>query len=171
MAIIYTYPVATPTSSDNLLGSRLNPVTEEQETVQFGIGEVAALSANNYIETTITVTAAQLLALNGSPVTLLAAQGANKYIKILFVTSFLDFNTTQYTASQPLVVGSGGFDYASIPNTQFNTNADKVYSPAIAGNTLAANSALTLSTDASPTNGNSPLKLKIRYQVLDTTDF
>ena len=139
--------------------------------MQFGIGEVAALSANNYIETTITVTAAQLLALNGSPVTLLAAQGANKYIKILFVTSFLDFNTTQYTASQPLVVGSGGFDYASIPNTQFNTNADKVYSPAIAGNTLAANSALTLSTDASPTNGNSPLKLKIRYQVLDTTDF
>ena len=171
MAIIYTYPVATPTSSDNILGSRLNPVTEEQETVQFGIGEVAALSANNYIETTITVTAAQLLALNGSPVTLLAAQGANKYIKILFVTSFLDFNTTQYTASQPLVVGSGGFDYASIPNMQFNTNADKVYSPAIAGNTLAANSALTLSTDASPTNGNSPLKLKIRYQVLDTTDF
>ena len=171
MAIIYTYPVATPTSSDNILGSRLNPVTEEQETEQFGIGEVAALSANNYIETTITVTAAQLLALYGSPVTLLAAQGANKYIKILFVTSFLDFNTTQYTANQPLVVGSGGFDYASIPNTQFNTNADKVYSPAIAGNTLAANSALTLSTDASPTNGNSPLKLKIRYQVLDTTDF
>jgi len=39
MAIIYTYPVATPTSSDNILGSRLNPVTEEQETVQFGIGE------------------------------------------------------------------------------------------------------------------------------------
>ena len=51
MAIIYTYPVATPTSSDNILGSRLNPVTEEQETVQFGIDEVAALSANNYIET------------------------------------------------------------------------------------------------------------------------
>jgi len=171
MAIIYTYPLATPTGSDNILGSRLNPVTEEQETVQFGIDQVAALSVNNYIETTITVTSTQLLALNGAPVQLLAAQGANKYIKILFVTTFLDYNTTQYTASQPLVISSGGFNYASIPNTQYNTNADKVYSPAIIGNTLAANTAVFLSTDASPTNGNSPLKIKIRYQVLDTTDF
>ena len=64
MAIIYTYPLATPTGSDNILGSRLNPVTEEQETVQFGIDQVAALSVNNYIETTITVTSTQLLALN-----------------------------------------------------------------------------------------------------------
>mgnify|MGYP003141117947 FL=1 len=56
-------------------------------------------------------------------------------------------------------------------NTQINTNADKVYSAAIIGNTLAANTAVFLSTDASPTNGNSPLKIKIRYQILDTTDF
>tara|TARA_R100001015_G_C4506653_1_gene79579 strand:- start:46 stop:561 length:516 start_codon:yes stop_codon:yes gene_type:complete len=171
MAIIYTYPTASPTNSDNILGSRLNPVTEEQETVQFGIGEVAALAANNYIETTITVTAAQLLALNGADVTLIAAPGANKYIKIILVTSFLDFNTTQYTASQPLNVSVGGNTAASIPTSQYNNNADRVYSPAVSGIALSANAAVFLTTDASPTNGNSPIKFKIRYQVLDTTDF
>ena len=171
MAIIYTYPTASPTNSDNILGSRLNPVTEEQETVQFGIGEVAALAANNYIETTITVTAAQLLALNGADVSLIAAPGANKYIKIILVTSFLDFNTIQYAATQPLTISSGGFTSASIPTSQYNNNADRVYSPAISSTTLAANSAVFLSTDASPTNGNSPMKFKIRYQVIDTTNF
>ena len=83
----------------------------------------------------------------------------------------MDFNSVQYTASQPLTVASGGFTFATIPNTQINTNADRVYSPAIISATLSANSPVFLSTDASPTNGNSPLKLKIRYQILDTTDF
>lgn len=171
MAIIYTYPQATPSAADNIVGTQVDPITEENKTVQFNLGAVNSLATQNYFETTVTVTSAQLLALNGTAVTLIAAQGANKYIKVLLVTSFLDFNTVQYAATQPLVIGSGGFDYASIPNTQYNTNADKVYSPAIASNTLAANAALSLTTDASPTNGNSPIKIKIRYQVLDTTDF
>jgi hypothetical protein len=171
MAIIYSYPTATPQAGNYLLGTQYDVATEENKTVQFTIGDVNSLAAQNYLETTITVTTAQLLALNGSPVTLLAAPGVNKYIKILLVTTFLDYNSAQYTASQPLIISSGGFNYASIPNTQINTNADKVYSAAIIGNTLAANTAVFLSTDASPTNGNSPLKIKIRYQILDTTDF
>lgn len=171
MAIIYTYPSGTPSASDNIIGTQVDPITEENKTVQFGIQDVANLATNNYLETTVTVTSAQLLALNGSPVTLIAAQGANKYIKILFVTSFLDYNSIQYTATQHLTIGSGGFDYAQIPTTGYNQAADTVYSPAISSNRLAANSVMFLSTDASPTAGNSPLKIKIRYQVLDTTAF
>ena len=171
MAIIYTYPSGTPSASDNILGTQVAPITEENKTVQFGIQDVANLATNNYLETTVTVTSAQLLALNGADVTLIAAQGANKYIKILLVTSFLDYNSIQYTATQPLNIGSGGFTFASIPTTQYNTAADKVYSPAISSATLSANTAVFLSTDASPTAGNSPLKIKIRYQVLDTTAF
>ena len=88
MAIIYTYPSGTPSASDNILGTQVDPITEENKTVQFGIQDVANLATNNYLETTVTVTSAQLLALNGADVTLIAAQGANKYIKILLVTSF-----------------------------------------------------------------------------------
>ena len=93
MAIIYTYPTATPTGSDNILGSRLNPVTEEQETVQFGIQAVSALSTNNYIEETFTLTNAQLTALQNTGVTLLAQPGANKVLKVLEVSVYLDFKT------------------------------------------------------------------------------
>ena len=171
MAIIYSYPTATPQAGNYLLGTQYDVATEENKTVQFTIGAVNSLATQNYLETTVTVTSAQLLALNASPVSLLAAPGLNKYIKILLVTSFLDFNSVQYTASQPLTVASGGFTFATIPTTQYNSAADKVYSPAIGSTTLSANSAVFLSTDASPTNGNSPLKLKIRYQILDTTDF
>tara|TARA_R100001510_G_scaffold13147_1_gene10370 strand:- start:625 stop:1140 length:516 start_codon:yes stop_codon:yes gene_type:complete len=171
MAIIYTYPSGTPSASDNILGTQVDPITEENKTVQFGIQDVANLATNNYLETTVTVTSAQLLALNGADVTLIAAQGANTYIKIILVTSFLDFNTTQYTASQPLNISIGGNTAASIPTSQYNTNADRVYSAAVSSIALAANSAVFLTTDASPTNGNSSLKIKIRYQVLDTTAF
>jgi len=171
MAIIYTYPTATPSGSDNIIGTQVDPITEENKTVQFNLGAVNSLATQNYLETTVTVTSAQLLALNGADVTLLAAQGVDKYIKILFVTSFLDYNSTQYTATQPLNVSMSGTTVAAIPAAQYNNNADRVYSPAILNYTLGSNTAVYLTTDASPTNGNSPLKIKIRYQILDTTDF
>jgi len=171
MAIIYSYPTATPQAGNYLLGTQYDVATEENKTVQFTIGDVNSLATQNYLETTITVTTAQLLALNGNPVTLLAAPGVNKYIKVLLVTSFLDYNTVQYTASQPLSVSVGGNTAASIPTTQYNNNADRVYSPAVLGIALSANAAVFLTTDASPTNGNSSIKFKIRYQILDTTDF
>ena len=171
MAIIYTYPSGTPSASDNILGTQVDPITEENKTVQFGIQDVANLATNNYLETTVTVTSAQLLALNGADVTLIAAQGANTYIKILLVTSFLDYESIRYTATQPLNVSVGGNTAASIPTAQYDTAADRVYSPAISSIALAENSAVFLTTDASPTNGNSPLKIKIRYQVLNTTAF
>lgn len=171
MAIIYSYPTATPQAGNYLLGTQYDVATEENKTVQFTIGAVNSLATQNYIETTITVTSAQLLALNGADVSLIAAPGLNKYIKILLVTSFLDFNSVQYTASQPLNVSVGGNTAASIPTSQYNNNADRVYSAAVSSIALAANAAVFLTTDASPTNGNSPLKLKIRYQILDTTDF
>ena len=171
MAIIYSYPVATPQAGNYLLGTQYDIATEENKTVQFSIGAVNSLAVSNYIESTVTVTSAQLLALNGADVTLIAAQGVNKYIKVLLVTSFLDYNSIQYTATQPLNVSMSGNTVASIPTSQYNNNADRVYSAAISSAALGSNSAVYLTTDASPTNGNSPLKIKIRYQILDTTDF
>ena len=47
MAIIYSYPQGTPTLSDNVIGSQIDPVTEENKTVQFTVGQIAAF-ANSY---------------------------------------------------------------------------------------------------------------------------
>ena len=92
MAIIYTYPTATPSGADNIIGTQVDPITEENKTVQFNLGAVNSLATQNYLETTVTVTSAQLLALNGADVTLIPAQGSRKFIKVLLVTSYMEYN-------------------------------------------------------------------------------
>ena len=172
MAIIYTYPIATPTSSDNILGSRLNPVTEEQETVQFGIGEVAALAANNYVEATVTVTKEQLTALQGTDVTLIAAPGANKYIKVLAASAFLDYTAPVYTFAATLNISVNGVSQTRLPNTFGQSNADAVFTCALLEGVVAANTALKLTTSgAVGGGGNSSMQIKIRYQILETASF
>ena len=47
MAIIYSYPQGTPTLKDNVIGSQIDPTTEENKTVQFTVGQIAAF-ANSY---------------------------------------------------------------------------------------------------------------------------
>ena len=47
MAIIYSYPPGTPTLSDNVIGSQIDPITEENKTVQFTVGQIAGF-ANSY---------------------------------------------------------------------------------------------------------------------------
>ena len=47
MAIIYSYPQGTPTLADNVIGSQIDPITEENKTVQFTVGQIAAF-ANSY---------------------------------------------------------------------------------------------------------------------------
>ena len=47
MAIIYSYPQGTPTLGDNVVGTQVDPVTEENKTVQFTVGQIAAF-ANSY---------------------------------------------------------------------------------------------------------------------------
>ena len=170
MAIIYTYPIATPTSSDNILGSRLNPVTEEQETVQFGIGEVAALAANNYVEATVTVTKAQLTALQTTDVELIPAPGANKYIKVLAVSAFLDYTAPAYTFAQSIRLEINNITMCALPNTFGQSAADTVFNGSVSDGIIAANTPLIIGTSgAVGGGGNSSMQVKIRYQILDTS--
>jgi hypothetical protein len=167
MAIIYTYPTVTPSGADNIIGTQIDPATEENRTVQFNLGAVNSLATQNYLETTVTVTAAQVKDLNSNNVLLIAAQGLNKWIKVLEVTMWMDYQSAQYAASQPLNIGSDVC--ATIAANRLTGNTDMVYSPAILNSTLQNNTAVYLWTDNDPTNGNSPLQFKIRYQVLDTS--
>ena len=178
MAIIYTYPTATPTGSDNILGSRLNPVTEEQETVQFGIQAVSALSTNNYIEETFTITNAQLTALQNTNVQLLAQPGANKVLKVLEVSVYLDFNTAAFTFAQPILIqykndGSGSAGtIATIDKAFLQLAADAVYMAQPVSGRAGINEAILISTSgAVGAGGNTSMKIKIRYQELDITSF
>ena len=101
MAIIYSYPQGTPTSSDNVIGSQIDPITEENKTVQFTVGQIASF-ANSY-SLGYTVYSASLV----------AATGAVPTATILQNTTGLTFTWTR--------TGPGVF-VATVAGAPFATN-------------------------------------------------
>jgi len=172
MAIIYTYPTVTPSGVDNIIGTQVDPITEENRTVQFNLGAVNTLATQNYLETTVTVTKAQLTALQTTDVDLLAAPGANKYIKVLVVSAFLDYTAPVYTFAATFNLSINNVNQTTLPNTFGQSSADAVYSCAMVEALVAENTALKLTTSgAVGGGGNSTMQIKIRYQILDKTAF
>jgi len=168
MAIIYGYPTGTPTTNDNVLGTQVDPVTEENKTVQFNIGQMNTLAANNYLESTVTMTNAQWLAL--SSLELVPNQGAGKYIKVLSASIFFDYVSTNLTFAQALVIrNNGGNAQVTIPTSLSPVTGDVVYSGNVAAAQLGTGSLIISTTGA--TAGNGSVQIKFRYQVLDTSAF
>ena len=175
MAIIYSYPIGTPSAADNLLGTQVDPITEENKTVQFGIGAVSTLVTQNYLETTITLTAAQMLALNTTAVQLLPSPGGTKSIKLLAVSTFLD-RVASFTS-----VGSAGIDLvigtstqARIPIALYTAAASTVASVTTPFQNESITSTLPLfatTLTAIILGGVSTFSIKLRYQILDTSAF
>lgn len=128
--------------------------------------------------TVVTVTTGQLLALNATPKTLVAAPGAGKAIIMIDAQAELDYNSVAYdgiAAGEDLAFrytnGSGAI-VAEIETTGFlDQTADTyrhVYPLADAAKVPAANAALVLHLKSGEiATGNSPLNIKIRYRIAD----
>jgi len=172
MAIIYSYPTATPLISDFILGTQPDPVTDENRTVQFQIGQIAALTTQNYLETTVTVTAAQLNALKDNDVVLIPQPGLNNYIRVLNATFYFDYIAPQYTFAASPTAEIGAIPFFTIPNNRLSGAADIVHAMTLVAGDITANTALVLKTGGTVTgSGNGTLQIKIRYQVLSTSSF
>jgi hypothetical protein len=124
----------------------------------------------------ITLTSAQILALNTTPITIVAAPGANKAIIVKNAWARINYNTTTYTTVDLLlwVAGADNFQAANYgeivastvtriqgfsvtPNNYSLTN-DKI---------IVENAALQVRATANPTTGNSTIDILVEYQVLD----
>ena len=174
MAIIYSYPIGTPSAADNLLGTQVDPITEENKTVQFGIGAVSTLITQGYLETTITLTAAQMLALSTTAVQLLPSPGGTKSIKLLAVSTFLDrvASFTSTGAGIDLIIGAS--TQARIPITLYTAAASTVASVTTPFQNESITSTLPLfatTLTAIAAGGTSAFSIKLRYQILDTSAF
>jgi hypothetical protein len=178
MAIIYSYPQGTPTLSDNLIGTQVDPITEENRTLQFSVGAISTLVTQNYLETTITLTAAQMLSLHTTAVQLLPSPGGTKVVKLLAVSTFLD-NDTSFTSA-----GSAGIDIvfattpisvqARIPITLYTGNNDYAASVVTPFESVGGIWTLPLMVyTLTPIllGGTSTFSIKLRYQILDTSAF
>lgn len=127
---------------------------------------------------TVTVSSAELLLLNTTPKTLLAAPGANKAIIMDGATLWLDYGGAAYdgiAAGEDLNIrytdGSGQL-VATIEATGFlDASADAVryvYPATTAAITPVANAAMVLyMATGNIATGNSPLKVKLNYKIID----
>ena len=167
MAIISGYPTVTPSTSDHILGTQVEPITLEIRTVQFTVGSIngtggqvnsltttgtgaATLISNvlniptpviptvpftsltttgtsgastltsgvlnipqyaGELETTLTLTSAQMRSLHTGAIQLLPSPGGTKVIKLLAVSTYLDSDGSRFTS-----VGSAGIDIVFATN-------------------------------------------------------
>lgn len=130
------------------------------------------------VQADIVISAAELKALSAAPKQLVAAPGAGKAIVLVDAQAFLDYGTTAYdgiAAGEDLALrytdGAGAI-VAQIEATGFlDAVADAyrhVYPLADAAKTPAANAALVAHMLAGEiATGDSPLKLRVRYRVVD----
>ena len=173
MAIIYSYPVGIPTASDNLLGTQVDPTTEENKTVQFPISQINSLGASNFLESTITLTQAQMTALNGAPVQLLPPPGPTSYYKILEVSTAKI--GAAFAGGAVILAQINSVTQFSLPTSTFTPAGTVVASmtvPFANGTIISANGPLTTSLATAITAGvGSTYAIKIRYQILDASAF
>tara|TARA_A100001391_G_scaffold91757_1_gene60547 strand:- start:5515 stop:6036 length:522 start_codon:yes stop_codon:yes gene_type:complete len=173
MAIIYTYPSATPTLKDKVIGSQIDPITEENRTVQFGVGQLATLSTQNYYETTILLTSAQILALNTTAVTLLPAIGASQCYKLLDVSTYLNYGTATYNSGgADINITNASDNMCTIKNSSYvDVAADTVGSHQVLTSVCELGGKIEAEISQAITTGDGSLSIKLRYQILDINNF
>tara|TARA_R100001163_G_C4982600_1_gene138170 strand:- start:220 stop:741 length:522 start_codon:yes stop_codon:yes gene_type:complete len=173
MAIIYTYPSATPTLKDKVIGSQIDPITEENRTVQFGVSQLATLSTQNYYEVTVLLTSAQILALNTTPVTLLPALGTSQCYKLLDVSTYLNYGTATYNSGgADIDIANSSATMCTIKNNLYvDVASDTVASHMVQTSICELGSKLSATISQAITTGDGSLSIKLRYQILDINNF
>lgn len=124
------------------------------------------------IKVTRTLTTAEVLASNGTPIVLLAAQGAQTFIEPLSVDLFLQYNSVAYiTATHFRVHHSGQVNYRMKTSTSFIQSAANRTEGMIADDSAAANfvlysnTAMVISANAVPADGDSPVLISALFRV------
>lgn len=120
----------------------------------------------------VTLTAAQILALHTTPVSIIPAQGVGKVILVEKVIGFIDYNSATYSLTTSTLDlnykadGSGNIA-ASLANAFVVETADS-YGVAL-GTAVEplANEPIVADLASAATVGNSPITLKVYYTVAD----
>jgi len=136
-----------------------------------------AETAMRYAE--VTVSSAEILALNATPKTLVAAPGAGKVLEFISATAILDYNSAAYAgigATEDLVIrftdASGAIVSTTLETTGFlDQTADQLrtHKAIVTDLVPVANSPLVLHLlNGEVTTGNSPIRYKVAYRVHTT---
>ncbi len=123
-------------------------------------------------DTIITLTSSEILALNTTPVTLIASPGINKTIELVSVTDKLIFNTTAYAGHQTLIVTTATASGPQVVCTVLNENANckhlaPVTTPGATTQIIPNQPLIATTQSGNPTTGDSSIELHIYYRIVD----
>lgn len=169
--------ITSVSTGNTLVGVYTVAKANAETTAQIKLQAInSAASPDIVTSTVVTVSTAELLALYTTPKAFVDAPGAGKAIVPVSAQLFLDYNTTAYdgiAAGEDLVFrytdASGGIA-ATVEATGFlDASADAHREAQFATLfTPTANAALVLHmASGNIATGNSPLKVKLRYRVVD----
>lgn len=146
----------------------------------FTNGITMLAGSTDWLTVDTTISSAQILALNTTPITLVAAPGAN-LIAIPYYFYLYTAGGTAYTAASTFTVrytnGSGTTmaNFASTVLTNGGTVRTIAQTQCNSGNAagsnglLAVNAPLVLTISANPTVGNFGIKVRTKYRVVPST--
>jgi len=142
-----------------------------------GAGKVTnAMLANaplEYFTAELSLTSANILALNGTPQTIVANPGSGKYIHVISATSQMTFVSAAYATNTTLQLINTGSDIAQLQDTAIlistvtkNTKFKDVTSAAAGQTQVIANTALQIKVaTGNPITGDSTIKVTVYYTI------
>jgi len=171
MAIIASYPVASPEEGDYLLGTKIQISGQQvNPTANFTIESVRALVLGDK-EISVQLTNAEVLNLATTPQLLIPAPGVGRYIEILSAAILFKEgiirDTLIYDDTIQFAIGTRSFGF--IPSKTIE--GDLVYLIDISAGTIEENTDLVLQTASTSITGGGTIEVNIRYKILDSTDF
>lgn len=135
----------------------------------------AASIANLVQEVSISITSANVLSLNTTPIELVASPGAGKYLEVVSATVYIEYNSSAYDTNIKLLIRSSDADVAQFEDSSALISTI-TKSCKFIPNTIAATSAQTFLTEnkglevlvdsGDPDNGDSDIKIKLLYRVV-----
>ena len=174
MAKISTYATATPVGADLVLGTDDG---SSNATKNFTVSDLKTFISGQY-HNTVSLSKADILALHSTPITVVAAPGANKILvpdRVLIQIT----GTNPYTGATGIAFSVGGDTFfIGTGAVVLNSTAAKYFVanittfPGTGGTSLLANSAITVTTQsgsAATDSGSSDLTLTLTmfYYTMD----
>lgn len=133
---------------------------------------ITNLENSTVTEAVVTLTSAQVLALNTTPRTLVAAPWAWKFIDVESITWYVDYNSAAYATNTTLEFRYTNASWAKVTADEaalLTATADKVNTVKAVTTELVnvVNAPVVVNVATwDPITGNSPVKFIVRYKVV-----
>lgn len=131
-------------------------------------GIVDLVTAGQVVTAKVSLSSAEILALNTTPITGIAAPGAGNIIRPLALVTKSNFNTTQYSGNAMELSLGGNFVATTSAYTSSSTNFEYKNASQFGTTTDLTNQPLLISiSSANPSGGDGTVDMYITYCIIE----